>query len=95
MSGLIIVFLRYKFKIMKKRILSIATIGLLTLSLNLVSVESSAQCSMCRMSAERGGEETQGLNNGILYMLATPYFIVGVIGLVWYRNRRKEDELVG
>lgn len=55
-----------------------------------------AQCPMCRMTAEsnlaNGGTEGQGLNNGIMYMLATPYILIGVIGYVWWRNRRKEDE---
>lgn len=56
-----------------------------------------AQCPMCRMTAEsnlaNGGSEGQGLNNGILYMLATPYLLIGVIGYMWWRNRRTEDEL--
>ena len=56
-----------------------------------------AQCPMCRMTAEsnlaNGGDEGRGLNNGILYMLATPYLLIGLIGYVWWRNRRKEDEL--
>jgi hypothetical protein len=25
-------------------------------------------------------------------MLATPYMLIGVIGFIWWRNRRKEDE---
>ncbi len=56
-----------------------------------------AQCPMCRMTAEsnlaNGGMEGQGLNNGILYMLGMPYVLIGVIGYVWWRNRRKEAEL--
>lgn len=64
---------------------------------NLVSVDTSAQCPMCRMSAENnlkeGGTAGKGLNKGILYMLAMPYLIVGTIGVMWYRNRKKEDEL--
>ncbi len=55
-----------------------------------------AQCPMCRMSAEsnlkNGGTDGKGLNAGILYMLATPYLLVGAIGLYWYRNRRKNGE---
>jgi hypothetical protein len=56
-----------------------------------------AQCPMCRMTAEsnlaNGGQEGEGLNNGILYMLATPYLLIGVIGYVWWRNRKKDDEV--
>lgn len=52
-----------------------------------------AQCPMCRMSAEtnlrNGGTEGQGLNVGILYMLAIPYILVSVIGFLWWKNRSK------
>ncbi len=57
------------------------------------------QCPMCHITAEsnlaNGGSEGKGLNNGILYMLALPYTLVGFFGLiVWRNNRRnKEDEL--
>lgn len=57
----------------------------------------SAQCPMCKMSAEsnlkNGGTAGKGLNAGILYMLALPYTLVGTIGFIWWRNnRRREDE---
>ncbi len=72
------------------------TILLVTVSLSLVSVETQAQCPMCKMSAEQnlkmGGSAGKGLNRGILFMFAMPYLIVGTLGFVWYRNRRKEDE---
>jgi len=55
-----------------------------------------AQCPMCKISAEsnlkNGGTAGQGLNKGILYMLATPYLIIGAIGVMWYRNRLKSNE---
>lgn len=69
-----------------------------TFSAAVVPVETSAQCPMCRMSAEsnlkNGGTAGKGLNNGILYMLATPYLLIGAVGYVWWRNnrRRKEQE---
>lgn len=51
---------------------------------------------MCRMSAESnlkdGGTAGKGLNAGILYMLATPYLLVGIFGYMWYKNRRKEHD---
>jgi len=80
---------------MKARIIKILSIIALTFSLSLATVpDLQAQCPMCRMSAEsnlkNGGTDGKGLNNGILYMLATPYMIVGVIGFIWWRNRRKE-----
>lgn len=80
-----------------KQIIRILPIFLLTLSLQFTSVPTvEAQCPMCRMSAEsnlkNGGSSGQGLNNGILYMLITPYLLVGVVGYIWWRNRRKEGE---
>jgi len=39
---------------------------------------------------ENGGTEGKGLNTGVLYMLAMPYLLVGGIGYIWWRNRRKE-----
>ncbi len=55
-----------------------------------------AQCPMCRMTAEsnlaNGGTEGRGLNQGILYLLATPYFIVGTVAYLWWKNRKQESE---
>ena len=57
-----------------------------------------AQCPMCRATAEsnlaNGGTEGQGLNQGILYLLGMPYVLVGAIAFIWWRNRKKEEELV-
>ncbi len=73
-------------------ILAIVIMGILT------SDESSAQCPMCKMSAEsnlkNGGTAGKGLNAGILYMLALPYTLMGTIGYIWWRNRRKEEDEV-
>ena len=58
-----------------------------------------AQCQMCKMGAESnlnaGGASARGLNKGILFMLATPYLIVGGLGYAWWRNRKKQAELQG
>lgn len=55
-----------------------------------------AQCPMCRIAAEsnlkNGGTAGKGLNSGILYMLATPYLIVGFVGLMWWRNKKKDQD---
>ena len=82
---------------MKIRILKWLSVLALAMTLSIATMpEVQAQCPMCRMSAEsnlkNGGTDGKGLNNGILYMLATPYMIIGVIGFIWWRNRRKEGE---
>ncbi len=59
-----------------------------------------AQCPMCKMTAEsnlkNGGTMGLGLNAGILYMLFTPYLIVGALVYIWWRNKKQvgEAELV-
>ncbi len=68
-------------------------LGMIALILIVFSTDVWAQCPMCRMSAEsnleNGGTAGKGLNAGILYMLATPYLIVGALGFIWWRNRQK------
>ena len=65
-------------------------IGLMMCSLDLV-----AQCPMCKMSAEsnlaNGGTAGKGLNAGIMYMLATPYLLVGTVAFLWLRNKKKME----
>ncbi|WP_116124705.1 hypothetical protein [Lewinella sp. IMCC34183] len=57
-----------------------------------------AQCPMCRATAEsnlaNGGTEGQGLNQGILYLLGMPYVLVGAIAFIWWKNRKREEEIV-
>ena len=80
---------------MKNKIIKIFSLLALCLVLQLPAAD--AQCPMCRMSAEKnlaaGGTHGKGLNKGILYMLLTPYLIVGGIGYVWWRNRKKQEDL--
>ena len=61
-----------------------------------VGPELAAQCPMCRMSAEsnmqNGGTAGQGLNAGILYMLAAPYLLIASVGFLWWRNRRRDSD---
>lgn len=61
----------------------------------LVQPELIAQCPMCKLSAESnlrdGGSAGKGLNNGILYMFALPYLLVGSMAYLWYKNRKNYD----
>ena len=85
--------------IMKKsRIVRFFSMLVLIATLNCMEVNTlEAQCPMCRMSAEsnlkHGGTAGKGLNKGILYMLATPYLLIGGLAYFWWRNRRKEEEV--
>ena len=69
---------------------------LIVLLIGIFAIDMQAQCPMCRMSAEsnlaEGGTAGKGLNKGILYMLSMPYLLVGTLGYLWWRNRRRVSE---
>jgi hypothetical protein len=58
-----------------------------------LNIDLVAQCPMCKMAAEsnlkNGGTAGKGLNAGILYMLLTPYLLVGGLAFWWFKNRKK------
>jgi hypothetical protein len=47
-------------------------------------------CPMCKTSLEEarknGSQVGNTLNSGILYLLALPYMVASVFGVIWYRN---------
>ncbi len=63
--------------------------------LTIVVVEMAAQCPMCRMTVESnyagGGSAGLGLNNGILYLLAAPYLVVGTLAFFYWKHKRDEQ----
>lgn len=61
-----------------------------TVVLFFFSIAVQAQCAMCKATIENNHSKEHaglaaGLNFGILYLLVTPYLIIGVIAFVWYR----------
>ena len=51
----------------------------------------SAQCAMCKAVVESGDVDmAEGLNTGIIYLMAFPYILVGVAGFLLYRNWKKK-----
>ena len=54
-----------------------------------------AQCAMCSATAEAGvkdgNTEANGLNNGIMYLLAAPYIAIAAVGIIWYKRFRRKD----
>lgn len=83
---------------MKNSIAKFLFIFLLVLSVQVLDVNTaSAQCPMCKMSAEsnleNGGTAGKGLNKGILYLFAAPYLMVGGLAFMWHRaNKKKQEE---
>lgn len=56
------------------------------------SLEASAQCAMCRavLETEEGGVKAEAVNDGIVYLMAFPYILVGILGYVIYKTRQKK-----
>jgi membrane protein DedA with SNARE-associated domain len=61
----------------------------------LTTISTWAQCAMCKATAESGqaagSTEAEGLNSGILYLMAFPYLIMAVVGIAWYRSQKKKS----
>jgi uncharacterized membrane protein len=48
---------------------------------------------MCRAAIETEGNVTkaEALNDGIVYLMAMPYVLVGILGYIIYRMRKKKQ----
>ena len=78
---------------MKKNLFILLMIG----GFAIISLDGFAQCPMCKASVESSLKDNNnkvglGLNDGILYLLAMPYLIVGGVGLLWYKKYRKKNQ---
>lgn len=75
--------------------LKIILVSFIVLFSCLSSAKVSAQCSMCSLNAENsvqnGNTEGNGLNSGILYLLAAPYLAVACVGFIWYKKYRRKN----
>ena len=58
----------------------------------LVSQVTQAQCAMCRaaLESEEGTEKAAAVNDGIVYLMAFPYLLVGALGYFIYKYRKKK-----
>jgi len=56
----------------------------------LLSFSAEAQCAMCRavLQSEGNQETAEGINNGIVYLMAIPYVLVGVLFYFVYKKMR-------
>ncbi len=53
-----------------------------------------AQCAMCTINAEQGTKngntQGNGINDGVVYLMAFPYLIIAGLGVLWYVKYRKK-----
>ena len=54
-----------------------------------------AQCAVCttnvETNAKNGGIVGNGLNHGIMYLLAAPYIAIAAIAYVWHKKYRRKN----
>tara|TARA_B100000809_G_C15137180_1_gene531167 strand:- start:2275 stop:2502 length:228 start_codon:yes stop_codon:yes gene_type:complete len=59
-------------------------------------LKGNAQCAMCRavLESEEGQSTAQGVNDGIMYLMAVPYLLVAGIGFaIYWKFFREKKEL--
>jgi hypothetical protein len=69
--------------------MSIKRLGIFLLILCLIAPEVvEAQCAMCRaaLESEADNSQAEGVNNGIVYLMAIPYILVGGLFYLIYRK---------
>lgn len=54
--------------------------------------DSASQCSMCRavLESEQDQGQAEAINDGIVYLMAFPYILVGGVLYVVYRSFKKK-----
>lgn len=65
-------------------------LGVFVVAFILVPLVSEAQCAMCRAVLESEGNTTtaEGINNGIVYLMAIPYVAIGVLFYFVYKKMK-------
>jgi uncharacterized membrane protein len=58
----------------------------------LLQMPSYAQCAMCRaaLNSEGNHDKAAAVNDGIVYLMAIPYILVGALGYYIYRMKKKK-----
>ena len=47
-----------------------------------------AQCSICSKTTQQlGNKAGEGFNSGIIYLMLTPFAIMGYVGYKWFKTR--------
>ncbi len=62
------------------------------------AVPAKGQCPMCKTALKsnqtnkKGATVGNGINKGILFLLATPYLLAGAAGFAWYQYRKNQKD---
>jgi hypothetical protein len=65
---------------------------ILLIAYYLLPIGTNAQCAMCRAALESEGNtvKAEAVNDGIVYLMAIPYVLVGIAGIFVYRMFSKK-----
>ncbi len=60
-------------------------------------ISAQAQCAMCKTTLENNISNgnigiAAGINFGIMYLFFTPYLAIGIIGYLWYRTSKSNEQ---
>ncbi len=60
----------------------------------LIFLQTNAQCAMCRavLESEEGQSTAEGVNDGIVYLMAIPYILIAAIGYIIYKSFNKTEK---
>jgi hypothetical protein len=48
-----------------------------------------AQCSICAKTTQQLGDKpAKGFNSGIIYLMLTPFAVMGYVGYRWFKNNQ-------
>ena len=73
---------------MMSRLTPLAAAGLLAVVLAAPALPLAAQCAMCKATLESSADAVGAtFNRAILVMMAGPYLVLGVFGMVFFRER--------
>lgn len=58
----------------------------------LISIPMEAQCAMCRavLESEEGQSTAEGVNDGIVYLMAIPYILIAGVAFFIYKQFSKQ-----
>jgi len=67
-----------------------STVFVLFICVIFIPIDADAQCAMCRavLESESSGKAAEGINNGIVYLMAIPYVLVAALFYFIYRKMR-------
>jgi UPF0716 family protein affecting phage T7 exclusion len=78
-------------KISLKKAIFLIVFSLVVLGVRPVKAQCAACAAAVASNAKSGDKTVNGLNKGILFLLAAPYLAVGAVGFIWYKKYRRKN----